>query len=196
MLAAGSGRYELAAGMRIQLEDVDGPDWSAGRMTVTTGSVLFTSGLEPSLRCVGIDVTATLGSSDLAKRAEEAPVASVRVEDGSVLVRPSGRLASLAFGVVPRFHAGRVALEARAIGWRGLMVRVPSAVTRRWTRWIDPPAWLEMDHLRVDGDTIEVRGRVDQWAQAISIETMQQLAEAAQRRGQDLVVPRRSAPTG
>jgi hypothetical protein len=196
MLAAGLGRYELAAGVRIEVADVRGPDWSAERMTVTTGPVQFTSGLEPSLQCVGVDVNATLGSSDLAKRAEQLSVTSVSVENGLVMIRPSGGFASLVFGVLPRFHAGRVALETRAVGWRGRTVRVPTIVSRRWTRWIDPPAWLEIDDLHVDGGAVEVRGRVDEWAQAISVETMQRLAEAAQRRGQDLVLPRRSAPSG
>ena len=191
MLEAGSGRYELAAGVRIRLEDVRGPDWSAARMMMTTGSVRFAAAPDPSLRCMGVEVVASLDSDDLARAVQHASIAGIRIEDGSVILRPSGRLAPFTFGVVPRLQEGRVALEVRTIAWRGVRVPVPALVARRWTRWIDPPAWLEMDGLRTAEDTVEIRGRIDRWVHPISLETIQLIAAAAQRRGQDLVVPRR-----
>ncbi len=193
MVDAGSGRYELAAGVRIRLDDVQGPDWSATRMTMTTGPVRFAAGPDPSLRCVGIDVVARLRSGDLVRGVQHLPIAGIGMEDGSVTLRPSGRLAPFTFGVVPRFHEGRVALEARTIAWRSVRVALPEPLARRWTRWIDPPAWLEMDGLRMAGDSVEIRGRIDRWVHPISLETVQMIAAAAQRRGQDLVLPRRQA---
>ncbi len=196
VLAAGTGRYELAAGVRIQLDDVQGPDWSATRMVVTTGAVRLTVGPAPSIRSAGIDVVATVGADDVTRRLQHLPVASIRIDEGSVLVRPSGRLTPFTIGVVPGLHAGRVVLEGHTIAWRGVKLPLPSRVARRWTRWIDPPEWLEMDGLRVDADTVEIRGHIEHWAQPISVGTIQRLAAAARRRGQDLVVPGWSAPSG
>ncbi len=193
MVDAGSGRYELAAGVRIRLDDVRGPDWSATRMMMTTGPVRFAAGPDPSLRCVDIDVVARLRSGDLARGVQHLPIAGISIDDGSVTLRPSGRLAPFTFGVVPRFHEGRVVLEARTIAWRSVRVALPTPLARRWTRWIDPPAWLGMDGLRMAGDSVEIRGRIDRWVHPISLETIQMIAAAAQRRGQDLVLPRRPA---
>ena len=165
-------------------------------MMMTTGPVRFAAAPDPTLRCMGIEVVAILDTGDLSRAVQHAPIAGIRIEDGSVHLRPGGRLAPFTFGVVPRFDEGRVALEARTIAWRGVRVAVPAFVARRWTRWIDPPAWLEVDRLRMTGDTVEIRGRIDRWVHPISLETIQLTAAAAQRRGQDLVVPRRQASSG
>lgn len=196
MLAAGIGRYELAAGVRIRLEDVRGPDWSAARMAVTTGPIRFAAGPDPSLWCLGIDVVAILDSDDLARGVRHLPVTSIRIEDAAIMIRWDGRFTSLTFGVQPRYQAGRVMLEARTIVWRGVRLPLPALAARRLTRWIDPPPWLEMESLLLGRDTVEVRGRVDRWDHPISLETIQHLATAAQRRGQDLVLPSRPAATG
>ena len=196
MVAAGSGRYELAAGLRLRLEEVRGPDWVATHMEVRTGPLRLAAGPQPELRCVGIEVVATVDSDDLARQLRHLPLSSVRIENGSLLVRPSGRLSPLTFGVVPTLRDRRVALEGRSVAWRTVCLPIPAPLARRWTRWLDPPEWLEIDGLTVGEATAEARGRVDRWAHPISTETVQQLAAAAQRRGQDLVLPRWPAPTG
>lgn len=194
--AAGSGRYELAAGMRLRLEEVRGPDWAATRMAVRTGPLRLAAGPQPELRCVGIEVVATVDSDDLARQLRHLPLSSVRIENGAMLIRPSGRLAPLTFAVVPTVRDGRVALEGRSVAWRAVCLPIPARLAQRWTRWLDPPLWLELDALTVGEATAEARGRIDRWAHPISTETIQQLAAAAQRRGQDLVLPRWPAPTG
>ena len=193
MVAAGTGRYELAAGLHLRLAEVRGPDWSASRMRVATGPVRFAAGTEPSLRCAAIEVTATLEADDLGRSVRHLPIATLVVRRGVVALRPSGRLAPFTFGVVPALRQGRVALQARSLSWRGVRMPLPPLLARRLTRWIDPPDWLELEDLRMNEDSVEVRGRVDRWTHPISLETVQQLATAAQRKGQDLVLPRRPA---
>ena len=195
MLAAGGGRYELAAGIRLTLEDVRGPSWSAHQMKLRGGRVEFSAGLEPSVRCTGVAATAVLSNEDIGRRAVGLPIASARVEGDRVEVRPQGRWHPLTFRVWPRLHGGRIALEARELAWRGRSIRLPAPVIRRLTHWLEPPAWWEIDGLTVASGTVSVTGRLEEWTRPISVQTMQQLAQAARRRGQDLVLPGWSAPT-
>lgn len=195
MLAAGGGRYELAAGLQVSVRNVLGPTWSAGLMRLTGGPIVFSAGIEPTVRCTGVEITARLTSEDLERRTSDLPIQSVHIEDERIEIRPQGRWHAVSFRVWPRLDRGRIALETRELGWRDRSIRLPASLVRRLIRWIDPPAWMDVQQLTVASGAVSVVGTLEEWAQPMSLETMQRLAQAAQRRGQDLVLPGRQPAT-
>lgn len=196
MLAAGGGRYELASGLGLVLAEVEGPTWSASRMSMTGGPVVFAARREPVVRWTGIEITADLTTADLERRLADLPIEAIRVGDDGIEIRPEGRLRALTLRVRPRVLGDRIALEAHEVVWRRRSVRLPAPLARRLVRWVAPPAWLEVGRVEVRSGRVSIAGSCPAWEQPLSIETVQRLARAARRRGQDLVLPGSTRPTG
>ncbi len=188
--AAAAGVFEMATAVRLGLREVHGATWTADKVTISSGPVVVRSGLNSVLHCFGIRLEVELGSDDIASLTEQLPVDSVRFDDGELLVRPRGRLSRVSVSVEPVARAGRIALVARSVRRGRWSVRLPGVAVRHLTWWIDAPSWLDLEAVSVGPESVIVTGKVDEWVEPVSLDTVQKLVQAAQHQGQDLVLPR------